>query len=233
MKSYAEQLLHLVSSALDEIACEHQKGKLANTPVSNTNFLLRWITKSIKQQRFSTLMAKDLLAWQKQGRSKGSNTEIYSRFVTIREFYSHFFHDFDYDQPILDTQINQWIDFMETVNWSVCTEYDLSGDGRGQLFTQGDSSLVLCAHQCDDCFEGGTNDDGTERLMKPMSFYVRGNHAQFIELATRAGFMLHKQTDYKSKVKYHGEYLIYPNNLGTQLAEIPIGFNPENYQNQD
>ncbi|QSA19892.1 DUF2913 family protein, partial [Vibrio furnissii] len=33
-----------------------------------------------------------------------------------------------------------------------------------------------------------------------------------------AGFMLHKRTDYKSNVKYHGEYLVYPGNMGLQVA---------------
>ncbi|GAM75439.1 hypothetical protein JCM19241_3351 [Vibrio ishigakensis] len=229
MKSYAQQLLNLVTSAIDELEADHKKGRLANTPVSNTNFLLRWVTKSLKQQRFSKLMVKDLTTWQKQGRSKGTQTGLYQSFTTIRDFYQHYFPDFEAPKPILDSQINQYIDHMESIGWSVCTEYDLSGDEKGQLFTEGDSSLVLCAHQCDDCFVDGKNEDGTESLMKPMSFYVRGNHAEFIKEATKAGFLVHKQTDYKSKVKYHGEYLIYPNNLGGQLAEIPIGFNAEEY----
>jgi hypothetical protein len=60
-----------------------------------------------------------------------------------------------------------------------------------------------------------------------MSWFVRGNHAQFVEMAMKAGFMVHKVTDYKSNVKYHGEYLVFPNNQGNQLAEIPLNFSAE------
>ncbi|KOO11963.1 alpha-acetolactate decarboxylase, partial [Vibrio xuii] len=48
--------------------------------------------------------------------------------------------------------------------------------------------------------------------------------AQFIEKAAAAGFMVHKVTDYKSNVKYHGEYLVFPGNRGQHLAEIPLSF---------
>ena len=57
-----------------------------------------------------------------------------------------------------------------------------------------------------------------------MSWFVRGNHADFVEKASQAGYMVHKVTDYKSMVKYHGEYLIFPANEGNQLAEIPLSF---------
>ncbi|MGC9460841.1 DUF2913 family protein, partial [Vibrio genomosp. F10] len=52
-----------------------------------------------------------------------------------------------------------------------------------------------------------------------------GNHAEFIEKSAAAGFMVHKVTDYKSVVKYHGEYVIFPRNQGNQLAEIPLNLN--------
>ena len=48
-----------------------------------------------------------------------------------------------------------------------------------------------------------------ELMVKPMNWFVRGNHAEFIQAAMEAGFMLHKVTDYKSAVKYHGEYIVY------------------------
>ncbi|CAM3948838.1 DUF2913 family protein [Vibrio neonatus] len=226
MRSYAEQMLELVDIALLDIHQEHQSGKLADTPVSNTNFLLRWITKSIKEKRFATLMAKDLIAWQKLGRSQGSKTALYQRFQTLSEFYGIFFGKDKTVKPVLDKQIEQLMDVMEEAGWSVTNEYDLTESAKSQVFTDGESSFVLCADQCESCFDGG------EELMRPMSFYVRGNHSQFIEKALQCGMMLHKQTDYKSKVKYHGEYLIYPSNQGPILAEIPLGFTLAEYQSQ-
>ncbi|OBT13497.1 alpha-acetolactate decarboxylase [Vibrio sp. UCD-FRSSP16_10] len=222
--SYAEQMLELVDLALLDIEQQHKLGKLADTPVSNTNFLVRWITKSIKEKRFSTLMAKDLIAWQKLGRSKGSKTGLSLRFQTLSKFYSAFFAKGQPIKPVLDSQIEKLMDDMEALGWSVSNEFDLTGTGKSQVFTDGESSFVLCEKQCESCFDGDCDGGAGEALVRPMSFYVRGNHNQFIEQALQCGLMLHKQTDYKSKVKYHGEYIIYPKNQGPILAEIPVGF---------
>jgi hypothetical protein len=224
VKTYSQQLIEVIQSALEEVAAGHASGKLANTPVSNTNYLLRWVTKSIKEQRFSKTMVKDLTAWQKLGRSQGSKTALYDKFQTMAQFYGFFFPQPDQPQPVLDAQIEQLMDVMEGLGWSVSNEYDLTGKGVAQIYTEGDSSFALCSDQCDSCFE-----DGGAILTKPMSFYVRGHHAQFIQQATAIGLMLHKQTDYKSKVKYHGEYIIYPNNQGNQIGEIPLDFNFDDY----
>jgi len=57
-----------------------------------------------------------------------------------------------------------------------------------------------------------------------MSWFIRGNHQEFVSRAWKAGFLVHKVSDYKSTVKYHGEYRIYPKNHGESLAEIPSDF---------
>ncbi|CCN68951.1 DUF2913 family protein [Vibrio nigripulchritudo] len=215
MSAYHIEIQKLVNAALDEMGQEHVKGRLTNAPVSNTNFLLRWITKSIKGQRFHRLASGDLIKWQKSGRSKGTQLDLPTLFRQISTLYSKLAPVDQEPKAILDSEIEAFIDFMEEKGWAVCTEYDARE--KIQVFTEGDSSFLLCSHQCDDCFDG-------ENLVKPMSWYVRGNHAEFVKLATEQGFLVHKVTDYKSKVKYHGEYLIFPNNHGPQLAEIPIGY---------
>jgi hypothetical protein len=230
MRSYAEQLLEMVNAGLADLATEHKAGKLANTSVVNTNFILRWISKSIKQKRFETLMAKNLMAWQKQGRSQGTKTNMYQTFTNISDFYGLFFPQGNYEKPVLDTQINQLMDAMEALGWSVNNEFDLTGTAKSHVFTDGDSSFVMCADECESCFAGAQEGDEIEELVRPMSFYIRGHHVQFIEQAARCGLMLHKRTDYKSKVKYHGEYLVYPKNQGLQIAEMPLGFKATDYQ---
>jgi hypothetical protein len=226
MSNYSVEIQNLVNAALDELDQEHKKGKLADTPVSNTHFLVRWVTRALKTQRFPRIVGDDLTRWQKAGRSKGTQSDLLFTFRNISSFYGHFLPG-DKAAPVLrDADIEALLDSAEQDNWSVCTEYDLTE--KIQLFTEGDNSLVLCAKQCEACFSNA-DDEGREELVKPMSLFVRGNHARFVELATRAGFLVHKVTAYKSKVKYHGEYLIYPQNQGAQLAEIPIGFSPESY----
>lgn len=226
MSNYSIEIQTLVNTALEELNQEHQKGKLADTPVSNTHFLVRWVTRALKTQRFPRCVGDDLTRWQKAGRSKGTQSELLFTFRNIAAFYAHYL-PVEQPAPVLrDADIEALLDRMEQEGWSVCTEYDLTE--KVQVFTDGDNSLVLCAKQCQDCF-ANADEQGQEELVKPMSLYVRGNHAKFIELATRSGFLVHKVTAYKSRVKYHGEYLIFPHNQGDQLAEIPIGFSPETY----
>jgi hypothetical protein len=213
---YAREIKGLVDCAITDLEAAHASGKLSNTPVSNTHYIVRWIATSIKTQRFPTIVAKDLIRWQKMGRSKGTATELHSQFKIISKLYSEHFVDGNYQAPVIDKTIDQFLDHMESIEWSVSTEFELLE--KNQLFTEGESSLVLCAGQCDSCFDGG------EELVKPISLFVRGNHTQFIEEANKFGFLMHKRSDYKSKVKYHGEYLLYPCNLGNQLAEIPFSY---------
>ncbi len=216
MSDYYLEIQNVVNSALNELYAEHQSGKLANAPVANNHFLVHWVSKAIKAQRFNSCVAADLNRWLKAGRSKGNQSELLFTFKRISAFYKSFF-DGGEQNVLTDNKVEAFLDEMENADWEVSTSEPLVGAGKVQIFTDGQNSLALCSEQCESCFDG-------ELMIKPMSWFVRGNHAQFIEMASAAGFMVHKQTDYKSNVKYHGEYLIYPLNQGKQLAEIPLSF---------
>ncbi|MGF1694083.1 DUF2913 family protein [Vibrio kyushuensis] len=215
MSNYTSEIQKLVNSALAELHAEHATGKLADAPIANNHFLVHWVTKSLKSHRFERCVVPDLIRWQKSGRSKGDSAGLPFIFKRISVFYAQFFKDNDQGAEIKDSDIEKFLDLMIANNWDVSTSEPLIGGGKIQIFTDGHSSLALCADQCDDCFDG-------ELLTKPMHWFVRGNHAEFIEKAAASGFMAHKVTDYKSVVKYHGEYVIYPNNQGIHLAEIPL-----------
>jgi hypothetical protein len=213
---YFQEIQNVVNQALAELEHQHQQGKLIDAPNANKQYLVRWVTKAIKEQRFHSCVAKDLLRWQKMGRSQGNGLPLETIFKQISVFYGQFF---DQQEAIItDAKIERFLDLMESLGWEVSTSEPIVGHGKIQIFTEGQNSLALCAKQCESCFDG-------ENLVKPMSFFVRGNHALLIEKAGESGFMLHKRTEYKSNVKYHGEYWIYPNNHGEQLAEIPLTFN--------
>ncbi|CAM3012379.1 MULTISPECIES: DUF2913 family protein [Vibrio] len=217
MSQYTAEIQNLVNSALEELAADHKSGKAADAPVANNHYLVRWVTRALKSQRFHRCVVDDLTRWQKAGRSKGNQAGLMPTFQRISKFYAEFFPQGEAERVITDSEINQFIDQMEESGWEISTSEPLLNCGKVQIFTEGPNSFALCTNQCDDCFDG-------ERLIKPMSWFVRGNHAQFVEKASAAGFMLHKITDYKSNVKYHGEYLVYPGNQGNHLAEIPIGY---------
>ncbi|WP_413702098.1 DUF2913 family protein [Psychromonas sp. KJ10-10] len=80
----------------------------------------------------------------------------------------------------------------------------------------GANSLIICAEEYSKCFD----EEGI--LIKPISLYVRGDLPELVEYAFAQNLLLHKMTDYKSKVKYHGEFIIYPNNDGDKLPEFPV-----------
>ncbi|MGR5544114.1 DUF2913 family protein [Vibrio sp. PID23_8] len=217
MSNYTTEIQKLVNAALSELEQEHRSGKLANAPIANNLYLVRWVTKALKSQQFDRSVVDDLTRWQKAGRSKGNDAGLLFIFKRIAAYYAQSFPQGKEARVIKDSEIDAFLDYMEQEGWEVSTSEPLIGFGKVQIFTEGQNSLALCADQCDSCFDG-------ERLVKPMSWFVRGNHADFVEKAAKAGFMVHKVTDYKSLVKYHGEYLIYPGNEGNQLAEIPLNF---------
>lgn len=219
MSNYTIEIQKLVNSALEELNAGHQSGKVINAPVSNNHFLVRWVTIALKTQRFERSVVADLVRWQKMGRSKGNQSQLMPTFQRISKLYGQFFEEGTPSRPILDSDVEAFLDLMDDAGWEVVNDQPLTSGGKVQIFTDGQNSFAMCGDQCDSCFDG-------ELMVKPMNWFVRGNHAEFIEKATEAGFLLHKVTDYKSVVKYHGEYVVYPNNEGTQLAEIPLSIQP-------
>ncbi|GAK82701.1 hypothetical protein JCM19238_244 [Vibrio ponticus] len=217
MAEYTVEIQKLVNAALEDIHAEHQAKKLVNAPVANNNFMIRWVTKALKSQRFHRCVVDDLTRWQKAGRTKGNDSNLMFTFERISSFYRDFFPVEQDAKVIKDSDVEAFLDVMEQAGWEVSTSEPLVGVGKVQLFTEGQNSLALCSEQCEKCFDG-------ELLVKPMNWFVRGNHALFVEAASKAGFMVHKVTDYKSNVKYHGEYIVFPENKGAQLAEIPISY---------
>ncbi|MEC7939280.1 MAG: DUF2913 family protein [Pseudomonadota bacterium] len=217
MSKYYIEIQKLVNTALGELYALHKSGKAIDAPIANNLYLVRWVTKVIKAQAYDRVVVPDLVRWQKQGRSKGNNSDLTFTFKRISAFYAQFFPEGEEPKELKDSDVEAFMDKMYEMGWSVSSEDELTTGGKIQFFTDGEHSFALCGKQCDDSFDG-------ELMVKPMNWFVRGNHAEFIQAAMEAGFMLHKVTDYKSAVKYHGEYIVYPANQGNQLAEIPISF---------
>lgn len=80
MANYHLEIQNVVNTALAELEAEHKAGKLANAPVANNHFLVHWVTKALKAQRFHRCVGDNLTQWQKAGRSKGQNHNCYRRF---------------------------------------------------------------------------------------------------------------------------------------------------------
>ncbi|WP_413111637.1 DUF2913 family protein [Thaumasiovibrio sp. DFM-14] len=209
---FYQHLLELVESGLSELNASIASGKTSATPVSETYFLSNWVTKAIKQQRFHPSTKQVLIAWQKLSRSQGKNAMLKAAFEEIQRGYRDLLDGRDAFPAVVEAQIQGLVDAVEEADWEVTLEYPILR--KVSNFTDGHASMVMCSEQLVNCFDG-------ETLTKPLSVYVRGDKVAFIAMARAQGLLLHKVTDYKSKVKYHGEYVLYPQNNGPIVAELP------------
>lgn len=213
MANFYQEIYKLVSEGLQELAESQQSGKTPQNPVSETHFLSAWVTKSIKQQRYDHCVAKTLVGWQQQARSMGKNAQLKQQFEHIRQTFAGIPRDGDVAKETTAEQIQSLYQQLQQADWLVTTEYEVNR--KVTHHTDGQASLVVCAKQ----YQEAISEQG--ELIKPLSLYVRGDVKQLIQSAYQLGLLLYKVTDYKSKVKYHGEYIVYPHNAGLHLPELP------------
>lgn len=204
---FQENMFAFVQSALNELDAAKSQGKVSATPVSEENYLAVWLTRAIKQQRFASIIAPNLLGWQKQARSHGSKAGLKNCFEAISATYQYPTIN---QQPIDSNVIETWLNELAELGWQTVTEHVV--DRKVTHFTAGQASLVICRNNAEKALK--------EHVTAPLVLYVRGPVPQLIATAAKHGLFIFKSTDYKSKVKYHGEYRIYPNNDGPKVPEI-------------
>ncbi|AJR08908.1 DUF2913 domain-containing protein [Photobacterium gaetbulicola] len=218
MATFYQEIYKVVSQGLQELMDSQQAGKTPKNPVSETLYLNAWVTKVIKQQRYDHVVAKTLVDWQKQARSMGKNAQLKSQFEQIKSCYEGIPQDGEvtgtlHAHTLHDSQLKALYGLLEEHDWLVTTEYEVNR--KVTHHTDGQASLVVCSAQYAAAF------DDSGEMVKPLSLFVRGDTRQFIDLAYAQGLLLYKVTDYKSIVKYHGEYKLFPRNAGTHLPELP------------
>ncbi|QIZ77295.1 DUF2913 family protein [Ferrimonas lipolytica] len=206
-------ILMLAKTGLDELVQGQQSGKVPCNPSSEAHFFSAWVTRAIKQQRFPHCVAKQLLAWQKAARTQGANAGLKPIFEQICATYQPLVDASSNMAAVSSTQLEQLFAALDEHDWYVERGYPVSR--KVTHHTDGKASLVVCSEQWQQSIDANT---GT--LIKPLSVYARGDVSQLIHVAYQHGLLLHKITDYKSLVKYHGEFIIYPNNAGTILAQL-------------
>ncbi|GAA4872537.1 DUF2913 family protein [Ferrimonas pelagia] len=207
------EIYTLATTGLTELAQAQESGRVPRAPISEAHYFSAWVTRAIKQQRFAHSTAKQLKAWQKQARTQGKGAALKDLFERIAAIYGPLLHGTEEMAMVTMRQLEALAEEADAAGWVVEPEEVI--DGPFIHHTDGQGSLVLCAKQQQTHF---LNDD---ELIKPISLYLRGDMSAFIAMAYRHGLLLHKVTDYKSLVKYHGEYLLYPANAGPILAELP------------
>ncbi len=212
--SYTIEIKKLVDTALAELAQVVESKKIPNTPVSKETFMCRWLAQAAKKQRFSSLVLKDSQAWVKAGRSKGIAADLVGTFTHIQGVYHAVFGEGDAHPALMKNSFDAMIDRLRADGWMIHLEYEIHR--KSQVYSDGQHSFVVCSKALMDAFN-------EERcLIKPLSLYVRAPAEQLVQCAYSSGFLVKKISDYKSIVKYHAEYQIWPNNRANGLVELPI-----------
>lgn len=214
MVTFYQEIYTLVSDGLQELSDSQLAGKTPKNPVSETHFFGAWVTKAIKQQRYDNCVAETLVAWQKQARSMGKHAQLKQQFEQIQNTYAGIPRDGEEARAVSIAQFDALYTEMQQAGWMVATEYEINR--KVTHHTDGQGSLVVCATKAKLAFA----EDG--ELVKPLSLFVRGDVKQLVMLAYQQGILLYKVTDYKSIVKYHGEYIVYPHNAGKHIPELIV-----------
>jgi hypothetical protein len=210
MSSFSTSIYHVVTEALTDLNEAQLKGKIPKNPLSETHFLAAWTTNAIKKKRFDSKVVPTLIIWQRKARSLGKNAALVETFNELKQSYEHVFDENLKTKPITKNQLIQLCEQLNENQWLVDTELEVGE--KLNRHSAGQSSLIIDKNELKSHFEHGL-------VSKPISLYIRGDVKEVIQRAFELSILLYKVTDYKSKVKYHGEYLIYPNNDGEFLPE--------------
>ncbi|KKD58205.1 hypothetical protein RN22_22275 [Grimontia sp. AD028] len=216
--SYIKDIKSVVDSALAELEEAKASGKLQSNPVSEESFLCRWVAQAVKKQRFGNSVSKEMTAWVQQGRSMGKHANIKGQMQHIASVYHHHFPQGDEHSAITKNQFDALVEALEEADWMIHTEYEINRKVR--VISDGQHSFAVCSIALGKSF----NAEG--ELVKPLSLYVRGPESWFIETVREHGMLMTKVTDYKSIVKYHGEYQIWPRNQADRLLVLPESLKP-------
>ena len=212
MALFCQEIYRVVSDGLSDLTQAQEAGKTPTNPLSENHFFSAWITKALKSHRFDICVVPPLSGWQRQARTQGVQAGLKQQFLAIQRTYAPILVDNNESKPIVKTQFTKLTELLTTADCQVTIELEVGK--KLSLRSSGLSSLVICSKRWSVAFD----DDG--QLIKPISLYVRGDTQGLIDLAHSVDLLLHKKTDYKSAVKYHGQYLIHPLNNGSDLPCI-------------
>lgn len=211
---FSQEIYKLLNSALTELDDSISRGKTPSNALSEAHYLGAWVTTAMKKKRFASILLATLKDWQRQARSLGRNAKLKEQFTYLIKCYNQVLDDNKEVQTVKINQLNTLYEKLSENKWMVTT--DLSVGKKLNRFSGGQASLIICAEQINNCF------DEQGKLIKPLSLYIRGDQQKIVNDAFTLNLLLYKKTDYKSKVKYHGEFIIYPDNDGFSLPEFPV-----------
>lgn len=213
MITFSQEIYKLLQTVQADLKASQTSGRTAKNELSEAHYLAAWVTMAIRNKRFDSILLPTLKKWQNQARSLGKNAGLKNQFVQLERCYKIAMEDDESAKQVNKEQLLQFCSQLEALDWMTTT--DLIVGTRLNRHSDGKHSVIVCAGSMDEHF------DENGSLIKETAIYIRGDQQVAINTAFNHGLLLYKKTDYKSKVKYHGEFMIYPENSGKTLPELP------------
>lgn len=206
-QTYNQVVLELAIAGLADLTASAQTKKAQRTPAQESHFLCNWMVESLKEKRFSKLVADDLTAWIRLARSQGAGAEL--KHLLERIVYQY--QAIEQTEPALGIGLNAMLEELKQAQWLVFTDTDITA--KLKLDGDGQSSLVIDAKE----FSQHIKDN---QLVKPINLYVRADEQQLTRIALSHGLLLSQSNKKTSLIKHHKTYLIYPHNQQPALCQL-------------
>ncbi|TVP14825.1 DUF2913 family protein [Shewanella sp. KCT] len=203
-QSYNQALVALAQAGLADLAARNANPGSIKTPAAESHFLCNWMVQSLKERRFSKLVADDLTRWIREGRSKGAGAQLPQLLQRIENQYLPAMENAEVGQSL-----QSLIADLQAQGWLVILDCEVSGKLR--LDSDGQNSLVISVEQYEQHLVEG-------KLIKPITLYMRADE-QLIALHAVKHALLLSQGDKKAScIKHHKAYRLYPGNRQPALA---------------
>ncbi|SUI76430.1 DUF2913 family protein [Shewanella morhuae] len=206
-QTYNQVVLELAIAGLADLTASAQTKKAQRTAAQESHFLCNWMVESLKEKRFSKLVADDLTAWIRLARSQGAGAEL--KHLLERIVYQY--QAIEKTEPALGIGLNAMLEELKQAQWLVFTDTDITA--KLKLDGDGQSSLVIDAKE----FSQHIKDD---QLIKPINLYVRADEQQLTRIALSHGLLLSQSNKKTSLIKHHKTYRIYPHNQQPALCQL-------------
>ena len=206
-QTYNQAVLELALAGLADLTASAQTKKALRTSAQESHFLCNWMVESLKEKRFSKLVADDLTAWIRLARSQGAGAEL----KRLLERIVHQYQTVEKSEQALGTALNAMIETLKQAEWLVFTDTEISA--KLKLDADGQSSLVIDAKE----FNQHIKDN---QLVKPINLYVRADEQTLTRIALSHGLLLSQGNKKTSLVKHHKTYQIFPHNQQPALCQL-------------
>lgn len=206
-QTYNQAVLELALAGLADLTASAQTKKAQRTSAQESHFLCNWMVESLKEKRFSKLVADDLTAWIRLARSQGAGAEL----KRLLERIVYQYQSIETSEPALGTALNAMIETLKQADWLVFTDTEISA--KLKLDGDGQSSLVIDAKE----FNQHIKDN---QLIKPINLYVRADEQTLTRIALSHGLLLSQGNKKTSLIKHHKTYQIFPKNQQPALCQL-------------